>query len=102
VSAPWGAIAVVAVANVLMKASGPLVLGERELGPRARAVTSLLAPALLAALIVVETVGDDGRLVLDARIVGVGVVGAALAMRAPMLPAVGLGAAATALLRALT
>src|SRR3712207_8979066 len=56
-----------------------------------------LAPALLAALVVSETFGDDRHLVLDERTVGVAVAAVALALRAPVLVAVALAAATTAL-----
>ena len=66
----------------------------------ADAVIALLAPALLTALVVTETFGEDGHLVLDERAVGVGVAALALALRAPVLLAVALAALTTALLRA--
>jgi hypothetical protein len=59
-----------------------------------------VAPALLAALVVTETFGEDGHLVLDERAVGVAVAAIALALRAPVLAAVALAAATTALVRA--
>ncbi len=61
---------------------------------------ALLAPALLAALVVTETFGEDGQLVLDERALGVGVAAIALALRAPVLLAVALATATTALVRA--
>jgi hypothetical protein len=65
------------------------------------AVIALLAPALLAALVVTETFGEDRHLVLDERAIGVAVAGLMLALRAPVLIAVALAAVATALTRAL-
>ena len=63
---------------------------------------ALLAPALLAALVVTETFGDDGPpLVLDERALGVGAAAVALALRAPVLLAVALAALVTALARLL-
>jgi Branched-chain amino acid transport protein (AzlD) len=61
----------------------------------------LLTPALLAALVVTETFGEDGHLVLDERVLGVGVAGVAVALRAPVLLAVILAALVTALARLL-
>jgi hypothetical protein len=61
------------------------------------AVIALLTPALLAALVVTETFGEDGHLVLDERALGVGVAAVALALRAPVLLAV--AALVTALAR---
>jgi hypothetical protein len=63
------------------------------------AVIALLTPVLLAALVVTETFGDDGHLVLDERALGVGVAAVALALRAPVLLAVALAALVTALAR---
>ena len=95
----WVAIVAVTLANAAIKAAGPILIGGRELPPRVNAVIALLAPALLAALVVTETFGDDGHLVLDERVLGVGVAAAALALRAPVLLAVALAALVTALAR---
>ena len=78
-----------------------MLVGGRDLPPRVVAVIALLAPALLAALVVTETFGEDRHLVLDERAIGVAVAGLMLALRAPVLIAVALAAVATALTRAL-
>ena len=98
-SALWVAIVAVTLASAAIKAAGPILVGGREFPPRVNAVISLLAPALLAALVVTETFGDDGRLVLDERALGIGVAAVALALRAPVLLAVALAALVTALAR---
>ena len=95
----WLAILAVTVANWLLKAAGPLVLGERTLPPVARRVVGLMAPVLLAGLIVVELAGAEWEGVDTWQVAGVAVAGAAWAVRAPMLVAVLLGALATAGLR---
>jgi len=100
VSALWVTIVAVALASATIKAAGPVLVGGRELPPRAGAVIALLAPALLAALVVTETFGEDGQLVLDERAFGVAVGAIAVALRAPVVVAVGLAAATTALVRA--
>ena len=97
----WVTIIAVALANAAIKAAGPLLVGGRDLPPRVVAVIALLAPALLAALVVTETFGEDRHLVLDERAIGVAVAGLMLALRAPVLLAVALAAVATALTRAL-
>ncbi len=97
----WVTIIAVAVANAAIKAAGPMLVGGRDLPPRVVAVIALLAPALLAALVVTETFGEDRHLVLDERAIGVAVAGLMLALRAPVLIAVALAAVATALTRAL-
>ena len=100
-SALWVAIVAIALASAAIKAAGPILVGGRELPPRVNAVIALLAPALLAALVVMETFGGDGHLVLDERALGVGAAAVALALRAPVLLAVALAALVTALARLL-
>ena len=95
----WITIVTVALASAAIKAAGPVLVGGRELPPRAVGVVALLAPALLSALVITETFGEDQHLVLDERAIGVAVAAVALALRAPVLLAVALAAASTALLR---
>ena len=69
-------------------------------GERTQRVTTLLPVALLAALVVVQTVvGPGGSLVLDARIVAVGVAVVLLMLRANFLVIVLAAGATAALLR---
>jgi branched-subunit amino acid transport protein len=96
----WVVVAGVGVATVAIKALGPVVLGGRPLPGRVAAVVQLLAPAVLSALVVTQTFGDDRSLVLDARVVGVGAAIVALRLRAPTLVVVVVAAAATAIVRA--
>ncbi len=100
-SAIWLTIALVAVASAVLKAAGPLLLGDRQLGPRSTRVITLLAPALLTALVLVGTVTTGQRLVLDARLAGVAAAGIALLLRAPMLVVLAAAILTTALLRLL-
>jgi uncharacterized membrane protein len=102
VSTLWLTIGLVAVASAAIKATGPVLVGGRELPPRAVAVIAMLAPALLTALVLVETFSEKGELVLDPKAAGVGAAGIALLLKAPMLVAVALAAVVTALLRGLT
>lgn len=78
-----------------IKASGPVLLGGRALPPRIADVVALLAPALLAALVVSASVGSGSNLVADARLIGVAAAVVAIALRAPVLVVV-IAAAATA------
>ena len=96
----WVAIVAVALANAAIKAAGPMAVGDQNLPPRVVAVIALLAPALLAALVVTETFGEDRHLVIDERTIGVAVAGLVLALRGPVLIAVALAAITTALARA--
>ena len=97
----WLAIVVVGAATVLLKATGPVLLGGRDLPPSVNALVVLLAPAVLAALVVTQVVGGDRELVFDARLVGLGAAGVAIAVRAPLVVVVVIAAAATAGVRAL-
>lgn len=98
----WITIAGLCVATAIIKGFGPVVFGARDLpGLLARAIP-LLAPALLAALVVTETLGGVGRsLVIDARVGGLIVAGFAIWRRWPLAVVVLSAAAATALLRAI-
>jgi branched-subunit amino acid transport protein len=98
----WLTIAALCAGTIAIKAAGPLVVGHRKPSRRATAVIRLLAPALLAALVVFETLNRDGRGVhLDERIVGVVAAAIALARRRSLIVVVVAAAVATALARAL-
>jgi branched-subunit amino acid transport protein len=101
VSTVWLVVLVVGAATVAFKATGPVLLGSRTLPPSIADVVALLAPVLLAALVVTQTVGGDDELVLDARLAGVGAGAVAIAARAPLPAVVVVAAAATALARLL-
>lgn len=104
-TAAWVTVAGLAIATAAIKAFGPVVFGGRELPMLLGRVIPLLAPALLAALVVTETFGEteshSRSLVLDARAVGLGVAAVALWRRAPLYVVVIAAAAATALVRAI-
>ena len=95
----WLVIAVVGAATMLFKASGPVFLGRRELPPRIAALVEVLAPAMLAALVVTQTVGGDRELVFDERLAGVAAGAAAVALRAPLVVVMAVAAAVAALVR---
>jgi hypothetical protein len=98
----WITIAGLTVATVALKAAGPLLVGGRELPDRALAVIALLAPALLAALVLTGTFTDERELTIDARAAGLGCAAVAVLLRAPLLLTVLVAAAGTAAVRALT
>ena len=100
-SAVWLTIILVAVASATIKAAGPLLLGDRQLSPRATVVIASLGPALLTALVLVDTITAGRRLVVDARLAGVAAAGIALLLRAPMLLVLAVAIATTALVRLL-
>ncbi len=78
-STAWILVAAVGAATVALKAAGPVLLGARPLPGRAAAVVGLLAPALLAALVAVQTLADGAALRVDARVAGVAAAALALA-----------------------
>ena len=101
-SAVWLTIGALSAGTIAIKATGPIMLGGREPGERTSAVISLFAPALLAALVVYQTLGaKGGGIEVDERVVGVAAAAIALALRAPLVVVVVGAAAATALARAL-
>ncbi|GGI09642.1 AzlD domain-containing protein [Egicoccus halophilus] len=98
-AALWTAVVAGSLGCYLVKLAG-LSVPDRVLeDPRVRRVAAMLPVALLAALVAVQTVADGTRLVLDARLAGVGVAVLAVALRAPFLVVVLAAMLSTALLR---
>lgn len=97
----WLVVALTGLATIVIKATGPVLLGGRELPPRLIAVVELLAPAVLAALVVTQVFADERQLVLDSRLVGLVAGAASVFARAPLIVTVVVAAAATALVRLL-
>jgi branched-subunit amino acid transport protein len=95
----WLVVAVVAVATIAFKASGPVLLGDRRLPPRVAGVVDVLAPAMLAALVVSQAVGGDGEIVLDERLLGVAAGAVAIVLRAPLVVVMTAAAVTAALAR---
>jgi branched-subunit amino acid transport protein len=98
-SAVWWSVLLVGAGTLLLKAAGPVLLGGRTLPPSLGGMLDLIAPAVLAALVVTQLVGGDRELVLDERLAGIAAAGIALALRAPILVVVAVAAVTTALLR---
>jgi len=96
----WIVVVVVGVATVLFKAAGPVFLGRRSLPSEVQSVVELLAPVMLTALVVTQTVGGDGELSLDARVPGVAAAAVAVWRRVPLVGAMAVAAVVTALVRA--
>ncbi len=98
----WLVVVVLFVGTAIMRATGPVAFGGRSLSGRGAAVVGMVAPALLGALVVYETVSAGGRGVeFDARLVGLAAAALALALRVPLIAVVLLAALATALARLL-
>jgi branched-subunit amino acid transport protein len=98
----WITIAGLTVATAAIKASGPLLVGGRRLPAWTDSVISLLAPALLTALILTDTFARGHELTIDARAAGLGCAGVAVALRAPLLVTVLVAAVGAAAVRAIT
>jgi uncharacterized membrane protein len=96
----WLAVIVVSAATVMLKATGPLLLAGRTLPARLVGVVEMLAPALLAGLVVTQAIGGDRRYVFDARLLGLAAAAIAIRGRAPLLAVVVIAAGVTALVRA--
>jgi len=99
VSAVWLCVLVVGAATVVFKATGPVLLGRRELPTWLAGPVALLAPAVLSALVVTQAVGGDHEIVVDARLAGLGAGAVAVALRAPLLAVVAVAALTAALVR---
>jgi hypothetical protein len=101
-SAVWVTIAVLAIGTIAIKAAGPITVGGRDLSPRTRAVVVLVAPSLLAGLVIYETLSaEGGGLAVDERLSGVVAAAVALVLRLPMLAVIAVAAATSAAVRAL-
>jgi hypothetical protein len=102
-AAVWISVTGLIVTTVAIKAIGPLLFGGRDLpGPLAQIIPKLPS-ALLAALVLTETVdGPHRSVVIDARSAGLAVAAIALVLRVPLIGVVLLAAGATALLRAIS
>lgn len=98
----WLVVLAIGIATIALKAAGPLLLARRPLGARTLRVVDLVAPVMLTALVVTQTLGADGGLAADARIPGVLAAGLAIWRGAPLVPAMVVAAVVTATLRALT
>lgn len=100
-SATWVVVVVVGLATIAIKSLGPLAMGGRPLPEKVNDMVVLLAPALLAALVAINTVGGDRELVIDARLPGVLAAAVAIRLRAPVLIVIVIAAVVTASVRAI-
>jgi Branched-chain amino acid transport protein (AzlD) len=95
----WVAVLVAAAGCYAIKLAGlsvPPGLLERPVTER---IADLLPTVLLSALVAVQVLGSGQALVLDARVVGLGVAVVALVLRAPFLAVVAAAALAAAAVR---
>lgn len=97
----WALIGLCAGVTLAIKAVGPVALGGRQLPGWFSEVITLMAPALLAALVCTAALADGSRLAVGADTAGVAVAGIVLWRGGSIILGVGVAAAVTALLRAL-
>lgn len=95
----WLTVTAVGVGTACLKGAGPVLLGGRRLRGTTSRVVGLLAPVMLVALVVTQTVGGNRSLVLDARLAGVVAAAIALRLRAPLVVAMAVAAGVAVLLR---
>lgn len=98
----WAAVMMIAGGAFLFKVAGTFGLGQLMERPAMRAIGLLLPPALLAALVGVQTFTTGTDLVIDARAAGVIAGAVAVWRHAPFWLVVVLAAAVTAGVRAVT
>jgi branched-subunit amino acid transport protein len=99
VSAAWATVLAVGAGTVVLKSVGPVGVAGKELPPRVGELLSMVAPAILAALVVTEAFAHGRSLVVDERLAGVGAGAVAIAFRAPLWVVIVVGAVATAVAR---
>jgi branched-subunit amino acid transport protein len=98
--ATWALIGLCAAVTFVIKAAGPIALGHRDLPGWFTDVIALMAPALLAALVVTAALADGDHLAVGADTAGVAVAGVALWRGVNVVAVVAIAAAVTAGLRA--
>jgi branched-subunit amino acid transport protein len=98
-SATWIVVLLVGAFTISFKAAGPVLLAGRRLPAPLTSAFELLAPSLLAALVVTQSVGGKNGIVLDGRLVGLGAAVVAITLRAPLIVVVVVAAVTTAVVR---
>lgn len=97
----WLWVVLASLACLAIKLAGYLVPPQVLENPRVAHSAAMVTCGLLAALVVTQTFASGSALVLDARVAAIAVAAAALALRAPFIVVVILGALAAAGVRAL-
>jgi branched-subunit amino acid transport protein len=86
---------------MVLKASGPVLLGRRTVSTRLADAIDVLPIAILSALVVSQTFVTDHSIVVDARIIGILAAVVLIWRRAPLAAVVVVSAATTAAARGL-
>ncbi len=95
----WSLVIVLAVGAYIFKVLGLVIIGDRPLPSAVERCLALIPAAVIAALVVKDTFATGQDLVLDARVIGVGVGALAALRRAPLIAVVAIAATVTAVAR---
>src|SRR4029450_4621583 len=98
-SATWIVVLLVGAFTISFKAAGPILLAGRRLPAPLTSAFELLAPSLLAALVVTQSVGGKSGSGPDGRLVGLRAAVVAITLRAPLIVVVVVAAVTTAVVR---
>jgi branched-subunit amino acid transport protein len=101
-TALWTAVLVGSIGCYLLKLAGLSVPAAWVEQPWVARVVDFVPAALLAALVAVQALTSDDRLVVDGRLAGLAVAALALALRAPFIVVLVLAGAAGALVHVLS
>jgi len=97
----WGLVLALGAGSYLLKMLGLVVIGDRPIPAALDRCLALIPAALIAAIIVSNTLSIGHHLQIDARLAGVSAAVVAASRRAPVLVVIVLGAAVTAVVRAI-
>jgi branched-subunit amino acid transport protein len=67
-SSTWLVVSIVGAGTIVCKAIGPVLLGGRTLPPQLAGIVDMLAPALLAALVVTQAGGGENESSFEERV----------------------------------
>lgn len=96
----WTLVLALAATAYAFKVIGLVVVGDRTLPPVVARCLALIPAALVAAIVVKDTFSAGQQLVVDARAAGVAAAVLAAWRRLPLIAVIVIGAAVTALVRA--
>lgn len=98
----WGLVLGLAAGAYFFKVLGLVILGQRTMPPALERCLALIPAALIAALIVKDTLTVGQEVLIDARLAGVTAATIAAWRRLPVIAVIVIGATVTALLRQIT
>jgi branched-subunit amino acid transport protein len=101
-TALWATVLAGSLGCYLLKLAGLSVPAAWVEQPWVARVVDFVPAALLAALVAVQALTSDGRIVVDGRLAGLAVAALALALRAPFIVVLVLAGGAGALVHVLT